>query len=310
MIPVYFINGFLDSGKSEFIKYTLAQPYFQSRQKTLLVVCEEGEIEYDDELLKKSRTIMEVIDDEDAFTSANLIELEKKHKPARIVIEFNGMWDVKNMSLPWHWKIEQQITMIDGSTFQTYFTNMKSLLAEQLRKSELIIMNRCDGIVDKIATYKRNIKAINQQAEIIFEGKDGEINVSLEEDLPYDVSADLLKLDDEGYGVFYLDVLDNMPRYIGKKVEYTAMVLIPDGFPKGYFVPGRMAMTCCADDMAFLGYACKYDGAESLTQKSWVKVTAEVRSEYFEDYKQEGPVLHAISVEKTQKPKQEVISFV
>jgi hypothetical protein len=303
------INGFLDSGKTEFINYTISQPYFQTRSTTLLVVCEEGENEYDPGLLKKSRTVMEVITDKAAFTSANLIELEKKHKPKRIIVEWNGMWNAKEMKLPWHWKLEQQITTIDGSTFSTYFTNMRSLLAEMLRKSELIIMNRCDGIVDKIANYKRNIKAINQQAEIIFEGKDGEINATLEEDLPYDVNAELIELDDMGYGIWYLDVLDNIDRYVGKKISYVGMVLRPNGFPKGYFVPGRMAMTCCADDMAFLGYACKYDGADSFTQKEWVKVTAKVGFEYFSDYGQEGPVLQAVSVEKTEKPKEEVISF-
>lgn len=309
MVPVYIINGFLDSGKTEFISYTISQPYFQSRSTTLLIVCEEGDIEYDPDLLKKSRTVMEVIEEKDAFTSSNLIELEKKHKPKRIIIEWNGMWNAKEMKLPWHWKVEQQITTIDGSTFSTYFTNMRSLLAEMLRRSELIIMNRCDDIQDKIPSYKRNIKAINQQAEIIFEGRDGELNATLEEDLPYDVNKDLIELDDMGYGIWYLDVLDNMNRYVGKKISYVAMVLRPEGFPDGYFVPGRMAMTCCADDMAFLGYACKYDQAASLTQKEWVKVTAEVRLEYFSDYGQEGPVLHAISVEKTQKPKEEIISF-
>ncbi|MBE5870150.1 MAG: GTPase [Lachnospiraceae bacterium] len=309
MIPVYIINGFLDSGKTEFINYTISQPYFQMRGKTLLIMCEEGENEYDPGLLTQTNTVLESIDDKEAFRSANLIELEKKHKPKRIIIEWNGMWNAKEIKLPWHWKLEQQITIIDGSTFSTYFTNMRSLLAEMLRKSEMIIMNRCDGIQDKIPSYKRNIKAINQQAEIIFEGKNGEINATLEEDLPYDVNQDIIELDDMGYGIWYLDVLDNIGRYVGKKITFVGMVLKPDGFPDGYFVPGRMAMTCCADDMAFLGYACKYDKAEELEQKQWVKVTAEVCFEYFSDYKQEGPVLHAIAVEKTSKPKEEVISF-
>ena len=75
-------------------------------------------------------------------------------------------------------------------------------------------------------------------------------------------------------------------------------------------MPGRMAMTCCADDMAFLGYACEFPGADALQQKEWVKVTATVTKEYWEDYKGEGPMLHAISVEKTKAPKDEVISFV
>lgn len=310
MIPVYIINGFLDSGKTEFITYTLGQPYFQTRSTTLLIVCEEGENEYDEKLLKKSRTVMEVMEDEEDFTSQNLINLEKKHKPSRIIVEYNGMWNVRDMKFPWHWKLEQQITMINGATFSTYFTNMKSLVAEHIRKSELIIMNRCDGMEDKLAGYKRNIMALNQNAELIFENASGEMNVTLEEDLPYNLKDDPIVLDDMGYGFWYLDALDNMERYEGKTIEYTAMVLHPPGFPKGYFVPGRMAMTCCADDMAFLGYACRYDGETQLSQKDWIKVTAKVAIEYFEDYGKEGPVLHAVKVEAAAKPKNEVISFV
>lgn len=309
MKPVYIINGFLESGKSEFITYTLEQPYFQIKGKTLIILCEEGEIEYEEELLKQSHSVIELIEDEEDFTPSNLIELEKKHKPERIVIEYNGMWNFKNMKLPWHWKVEQQITTIDASTFPMYFNNMKSLLAEMVRKSEMIIFNRCDGVED-LSTYKRNIKAINAKAEIIFEDSNGEVNEIMEDDLPYDLKQDTLVLDDYGYGIWYLDSLDHLERYIGKTIEFTAMVLKPEKFPKGYFVPGRMAMTCCADDMAFLGFACEYDGADTLTQKEWVKVKATVSKEYWADYNGEGPILHAVSVEKTKAPKEEVISFV
>ena len=309
MKAVYMVNGFLESGKTEFICYTLAQPYFQIRGKTLLIVCEEGEEEYDEQLLAQSRTAIEFIEDEEDFNTAHLIELEKKHKPERIIIEYNGMWNYKNMKLPWHWKIEQQITTIDGSTFPMYFTNMRSLLAEMLRKSEMIIMNRCDGVED-LALYKRNIKALNPQAEIIFEDSEGEVNQIFEDDLPYDLNAPIIELDNEGYGIWYLDSLDNLDRYIGKTVQFVAMTLKPEGFPSGYFVPGRMAMTCCADDMAFLGFACEYDKADTLGNKQWVKVTAKVAKEYFADYNGEGPVLKAISVEYTKAPKEEVISFV
>lgn len=308
MKPVYIVNGFLESGKTEFICYTLAQPYFQVKGKTLLLVCEEGEEEYDEELLTQSRTVMEVIDEEADFNANHLMELEKKYKPERIVIEYNGMWNFKNMKLPWHWKVEQQITTIDASTFAMYFTNMKSLLAEMLRKSEMIIFNRCDEVED-LALYKRNVKAINQQAEIIFEDSEGEVNQIFEDDLPYNLNDPVIELNNEGYGIWYIDSLDNLDRYIGKTVQFTAMVLKPEGFPKGYFVPGRMAMTCCADDMAFLGFACEYDKADSLTNKQWVRVTARVACEYFADYQGEGPVLKAVSVEQTKAPKEEIISF-
>ncbi|MBP3603097.1 MAG: GTPase [Lachnospiraceae bacterium] len=309
MKPVFIVNGFLESGKTEFIRYTIAQPYFQVRGKTLLIVCEEGEEEYDEVLLKRSRTVMEIIEEEEDFTPATLLELEKKHKPERIIIEYNGMWNYKEMKLPFNWKIEQQITTIDASTFPMYFTNMKSLLAEMLRKSEMIIFNRCDGIED-LSSYKRNVKAINQQADIIFEDSQGEVNQIFEDDLPYSLNDPIIELDNDGYGIWYLDSLDNLDRYIGKMIQFTAMVLLPEEFPKGYFVPGRMAMTCCADDMAFLGFACEYEKANTLTNKQWVKVTAKVAKEYFADYQGEGPVLKAVSVEQTKAPKEEVISFV
>ncbi len=308
MKSVYVINGFLESGKTEFITFTLGQPYFQIKGKTLILLCEEGENEYDEALLKRSRTEIELIEDVEDFTASKLLELEKKHKPDRIIIEWNGMWNAKEMKMPWHWKVEQQITTIDATTFPMYFTNMRSLLAEMVRKSELIIFNRCDGI-EELNVYRRNIKAVNAAADVVFEGENGEIDELFEEDLPYDLSQDVIVLDNQGYGIWYLDSMDHLERYIGKKIEFVAMVLKPDNFPKGYFVPGRMAMTCCADDMAFLGYACEFAGAGALKQKEWVKVTATVTKEYWEDYKGEGPILHAVSVEKTKAPKEEIISF-
>ena len=213
------------------------------------------------------------------------------------------------MKLPWHWTVEQQITTINGATFQNYYTNMKSLLAEQIRKSELIIFNRCDGLNEQLGNFKRNIKAVNPTADVIFEDKDGEINQILEEDLPFDLKQPVIDLDTYAYGIWYLDAMDNLSRYIGKTIKFKAMVLRPKDGSTDYFVPGRMAMTCCAEDMAFLGYACKYDKSTELTNKEWVEVTATVHQEFWKDYNGEGPVLHAVSVVPTKKPKDEVVSF-
>ena len=309
MKPVYIINGFLESGKTEFINFTLDQPYFQISGKTLLLLCEEGEVEYDPYVLKRSNTVVEVIDEEADFTVEKMVELEKKHHPERIIIEYNGMWKFRDLRLPWHWRVEQQITTIDASTFPVYFTNMKSMVADMLRKSEMIIFNRCDGIGD-LNVYKRNVKALNPAADIIFEDSSGEIDELMEDDLPYDLSADPIVLDDKTYGIWYLDSLDHLDRYVGKKIQFTALVMKPDGFPKDYFGPGRMAMTCCAEDMTFLGFACVYDKIGLFAERDWVKVTAVVEKEYFADYEGEGPVLHATSVTKAKQPKEPVISFV
>ncbi|MCR5801562.1 MAG: GTPase [Lachnospiraceae bacterium] len=309
MKSVYMINGFLDSGKTEFIKFTLAQQYFQIKGKTLLIVCEEGENEYPQDLLAASRTEMVIIDEEELMTPELLTNLEKKHKPERIIIEWNGMWNYKNLKLPWYWKLDQQITLIDGSTFPMYYTNMKSLLAEMIRKSEMIIFNRCDNVRNDLPAYRRNVRGVNPGAEVVFEDKNGEINEIFEEDLPYSLTDNELTLDGKSYGIWYLDAMDHLERYEGKTLVFQALAMTPPDFPAGYFIPGRMAMTCCADDMAFLGYACKYDKASEIKDKDWVVVTAEVKREYFKDYGGEGPVLYAKSVEKSVEPKDAVISF-
>ncbi|MBQ9867601.1 MAG: GTPase [Lachnospiraceae bacterium] len=309
MKPVYMINGFLESGKTSFINFTIQQPYFQIKGLTLLILCEEGEEEYDEKILKAAKTEVRVIEDEADFNAANLIAIEKELNPERIIIEYNGVWNVKNMKLPFHWNVEQQITLIDASTFPTYYSNMKSMVAEMIRKSELIIFNRCDNVMDNLGSYRRNVKAVNASADVIFENKDGEINEIFEEDLPYDLKSDKIVLDDQSYGIWYMDVMDHIERYSGKTIEFVAMVMKPKGFEADAFVPGRMAMTCCAEDMAFLGYVCKYAGADKLKDRDWVKVSGKLKKEFRKDYKGEGPVIYAEKVESTQRPANEVIGF-
>ncbi len=96
MKPVYIINGFLESGKTEFITYTISQPYFRIQGKTLMIACKEREVEYMDELLRRCNAVLEVIEEEEDCNPSHLVELEKKHRPERISIEYNGWWNFKN----------------------------------------------------------------------------------------------------------------------------------------------------------------------------------------------------------------------
>lgn len=309
-MPVYLINGFLESGKTTFLKETIDADYFAAEGTTLLLVCEDGLVEYEDSLLKKNRTVMEMIEDESDFSIDKLTELEDKYQPERVLIEYNGMWNARDMKLPAHWEIQQQISFIDASTFDTYFSNMKSLLAEMIRKSDLIIFNRCFDN-ENLASYRRSLKAVNQRAQIVFEdAEDDTLDQVTEEDLPYDMKAPIIEIGEEEFGIFYIDALENTERYAGKKVQFKGMVLKPGGFPKNYFVPGRMAMTCCAEDIAFLGFVCKTREARRLENKQWVKVTAEVKNEFWSDYNGKGPVLYAITIEETEPAKEEVLNLV
>ncbi len=306
-IPVFLIDGFLEAGKTQFLQFTMDQDYFQTDGKTLLLVCEEGENEYDEQLLKRSKTSVVYIDSLADMTPERLFELELLNNPERILIEWNGMWNLDELRLPDSWRIYQQITIIDMSTFDLYSANMKPLLYSMVRDSELVICNRCDGIED-LSGYRRTLKAMCQRGEIVFEDSQGEIDEIADEDLPYDVSADVIKIKPEDYGIWYIDCMDRRDRYEGKVVEFTAMVLKSPEFPRNYFVPGRMAMTCCADDMTFLGFITKAREAKDLETKQWVTVRAKIAYEFWKDYGGEGPVLYAESVTSAQ-PIRDVVQF-
>ncbi len=307
IMPVFLINGFLEAGKTEFLSFTMEQEYFQTEGKTLLIVCEEGDTEYEQELLKDSRTSVVYVDELGQISPERLTELELLYNPERVLIEWNGMWNQDDLKLPKDWVIYQQITIVDMSTFELYVKNMKSLLAAMVRGSELVICNRCDGIGD-LERYKRMLKSMNTKCEIVFEDENGEIDELSEEDLPYDLSDDVIEIGPDAYGIWYIDCMDKPERYVGKIVEFTAMVLKSPEFPKNYFVPGRMAMTCCAEDMTFLGYICKAKEARHLETRQWVKVRARVELEFWKDYHGEGPVLYAENVEPAQ-PIEDVVQF-
>ena len=306
-MPLFLVNGFLEAGKTEFLQFTIEQEYFQTEGKTLLIVCEEGEEEYEEELLASTNTTAVYVDELEKLTPEYLEELELLYNPERVLMEWNGMWNQDDLRIPKDWMVYQQITIIDGSTFELYVNNMKPLLGAMVRGSELIIMNRCDGIED-LDSYRRTLKAMNPKAELIFEDEEGEIEEITEADLPYDMSAEVIEISPEAYGIWYIDTLDKPERYRGKTVEFVAMALKAPNFPKNNFVPGRMAMTCCEADTSFLGFMCKARNARTLETGQWVKVKARIEYEFCVDYEGEGPVLYADYVEPAE-PIEELVQF-
>lgn len=309
---VYIIYGFLESGKTQFINFTVAQDYFKQDEPTLIIQCEEGEEEYNEAELKSLNTSLETIEDSEDFTPEKLEELGKKHNADRIIIEYNGMWSAKDIEtlLPKNWVIRQQITIIDGITFETYVNNMRSLFADMIRNSEMCIMNRCRD-VEKLNGYKRTIKSLNTAIEAVFEDEEGEIDLPLtDEDLPYDLKADIVEIKPEDYGIFYLDVWDNPDRYAGKRFRLQTLVMKEPNLPKNFFVAGRPAMTCCADDLVFMGLICKSKEAKNLVDKNSVDMIATIVKEYRSDYGGEGPVLYAESCVKTVPMKDPIVNMV
>ena len=310
-VPIYLITGFLESGKTTFLRFTLDQDYFQIAGKTLLILMEEGEEEYDTKALAKNNTVVEVIEKEEDLTTERLEAMEIIHQPDRVVIEYNGMWLVSrfyDMKLPFGWGVEQQITCVDGSTFQVYMANMKSIFMDMVKYTDMVVFNRCKR-EDPLANYRRSIKVSNQSAEVIFEDEEGEIDDIFGDQMPFDVKAPVIEIPPEDYGIWFVDAMDHPDTYVGKTVRFKGRVMKPRGMGSKFFVPGRIAMTCCADDTTFLGFVCKSAFAPKLKEKEWVEVTAKVAFERRMEYQGDGVVLYAENVTPCEPLEEEMVYF-
>ena len=316
-VPVYIVNGFLESGKTTFIQETLKDPDFSGKEKTLVIACEEGEEEYDEKALSGCRAEVVTVEEKEEFTTEYLRMLNAHYRPQRVMIELNGMWSVEEFleqELPENWVMVQIITLIDASTYQNYLNNTKSIMLGQIKLSDTIIFNRCESGTDKLA-LRRSVKVVNRKGQIIYESADGVTDDAGEEVLPFDIDAPLIDICDDDYGLWYMDAMDNPKKYNGKKVRFRAMVYRTEKLPKRSFVPGRFAMTCCVDDVAFIGFLCKVGenvGSipfEALKNRSYIYVTAEIRVEFYKEYRGKGPVLYATLIEPAPEPEDKLVYF-
>lgn len=310
-IPVYLFSGFMDSGKTSLIKETLIEENFGEGAKTLLIACEDGEVEYDEAELAKVNTKLVMIEEEEEFTESKLKELDLQYKPDQVFIEYNGTWEMATlleMNLPKGWVLVQSLATVDATTFEMYLANMRAMIMEQIFQADVIIINRCDDNTPK-GKFRRAIKVINRKAQIAYERADGTVDNGEMEELPYDLNQDIIDITDMDYGIWYMDALDDPRKYEGKKVRFLALVYRPEKLKKGVFVPGRFAMTCCADDITFVGFKCKYENASDIPHKSWITITAEIHNEFAMEYKGKGPVLYAVDVQPAEKPEDELIYF-
>lgn len=310
-VVVYLMTGFLESGKTSFLKQTIDKRYFKIDGTTVIILCEEGEEEYEEDLLARAKAKIVTVEDPEELTKEFLQEVEDKYHPERVIFECNGMYPVSKMealNVPDGWGLIQEITTVDASTFDVYIANMKSLFVEMVRNADMVLFNRCTEDMP-LAGYRRSVKVVNQGAQIIFEGAEGEIEDIFSDQMPYDLDAPVIKIEDMDYGIWYVDMMDNPEKYKGKVVEIQGRARKVKGFPKGEFVLGRSAMTCCADDITFLGFICKHMAIEDMKANTWVRARGKVGFEFKRAYRGRGPVITLESLEPIQEPEDELVYF-
>ncbi len=308
---VYLFTGFLESGKTTLIQETLKDDGFNTGdEKTLILLCEEGEVCYTKRLAEQVHATVVSVNDPKKLTAPFLAKCEQLFHPDRVMIEYNGMWSVNqflDVELPLRWILVQILSTVDASTFAMYLANMRSILYEQLRHSETIIFNRCDSSTDMLY-LRNNIKAMNKRAQLIYESREGTILSAQEEQLPFDVSADHIELQDYDYGIWYMDALEHPRKYEGKTIAYNVKVYPVDLYKSNAYVAGREAMVCCSDDTSLIGL---WVYTKQLKPKalSWIHLYGRIRVEFDEDYGGEVCVIDEIERTELQEHEDDYVYF-
>ena len=313
---VYVILGFLEAGKTSLIRDLVTDDMFDGNAKTLILACEEGEEEYTQEVLQKGLSACEYIEDEDSFNGKIFEKFLKKHRPDRLIIEYNGMWPVKHIPQIYD-ELEdicfdsevvfQTLAVVNDETFALYMKNMPSMMVEHFKVSQMVIINRCSLETNKRA-IRGSIKAVNPSAQIVYESEDDAF-YEMKEEMPFDINADVINIEDDDFGLWYIDMTEHQENYNGKTLKVTGMIQKAPGLPKEFVVFGRFAMTCCADDVQYMGFLCKADSWKEYKNKQYVTVTARMEYKYMKEYGEEGPVFYAEEIETAEKPKEELVYF-
>ena len=303
-IPVYVFTGFLDSGKTKFIQETLEDSRFNDGERTLILLFEEGEEEYDFSTYPAQNVYLEVLNQE-TVTTRQMADLAKKYRAQRVVAELNGMQQVGDlyMRFPEDWVVAQEVMFADASTFMAYNSNMRNLVMDKLVGAQMVVFNRLEKGSDTMPLHKL-ARAANRKIHILYDYTDGTTQFDdVEDPLPFDINAPVIELKDEDYALWYRDCTEEPAKYDGKTVKFKAQVAMLRRDKDGMFAPGRFVMTCCVDDIQFCGIPCRYKQAKELESRSWVMVTAKISAEKHKLYKGDiGPVLTAIEVVKGATP--------
>ena len=318
-IPVYLFTGFLESGKTTFIQDALEGDDFNAGERTLLLVCEEGEEEYRPEDFFGKNVFIETIDSEDDLNENHLEELRLKHKVERVIIEYNGMWLMEKlfMALPPEWVIYQEMVFADANTFLSYNQNMRQLVFDKLKTAELVVFNRCNRETldaDKKMELHKIVRVANRKSQIIYEYgiNDAEPDTIIDP-LPFDLDADEIEIEEDMFAEWYRDINEEQDKYDGKVIKVKGRVALGGGLPENTFVFGRHVMTCCVEDIQFAGLLCKWDKVSRVKHGGWVDIVAEVKVEYTPVYGDGdqgiGPVLYCKDVKASIPADPEVATF-
>lgn len=309
-LPIFLFTGFLDSGKTKFIQDTLSTAEFVAERNTLLLICEQGEEEYDPSGFAASSVSLVTVENEKELTHSFMVKLLAQYSPDQIMIEYNGMWSLDTLyqSLPDSVAVAQEFAFFDSTTILVYNENMRTATVDKLRSCDLAIFNRMEHGQD-VMPFHKLVRAVSRSCDIVYDYGDGVERDEIEDPLPFDKKAPIIEIADPDYALFYRDLGENLDQYNGKTVKLRVQIAFDDKLRAGEMLVGRKIMTCCIEDTVYSGLVAEYKAADFYREGEWLMLTAKISLKKHPLYQTRGPILAVTELARTDPPQIELTTF-
>lgn len=276
-MKINIVAGMMDAGKTTYISSLLENDFTYRRAggTTLLLLCEEGDTEYEKELLEKHLVTVCSFDEEPDDPVSAFMEKIHEYDPSQVYIEWNSMWASEPAKLKEALNASSFTVVIDGETLSVYFSNMRQLFVNMLKPATLTMFNRA-GSKEKLEEFAQPFRLINDKAGYLLEAPGGYHEKAFEDVMPFDKDADFIELDEQQYGWFCIDAHKNPKAYYGKEIETVFETDRAGQEAEDIFFAGRRIMVCCMADIQMAGFYCSSAAFDVPKDNSFIKMRARV----------------------------------
>ena len=270
------VYGFLDAGKTTYIRENILGDVFYKYGTTLILCFEEGEEGFDPDVLSEKRTSVAYYDD-GGIREFCLRNIEKYH-PDRIYVEMNTMISDLKENLPECMKVTFSMMLIDWSTMPVYYTNFMQLFRQMTSNADQVVFRGCPSN-ELLKPYSQAFRLMNPKASYLRQDPMGYHEKAFEMFLPFSIGSAEIKISEKEYLQLWLDAFDHPEHYEGKTIHFTDPIEFRKDGADGKWSCGRVVMTCCMADLQFMSFVLEQNSPElgKVSDGGWAVMEALAR---------------------------------
>ena len=267
-IDTRLVYGFLDAGKTSYIRENVLSDVFWKYGSTLILCFEQGEEDYDAESLAQKNAFVVYYDGGDVAGFCR--DAMEKYRPGRIYVEMNAMMTELAAALPACLKKTFAVTLIDWETMALYYTNFMPMMKQMVTDSQQVVFRGCPS-ADLLAPYSQAFRLMNPKASYLRRDPMGYHEKAFEMFLPYSLEDAEIVIGEWRFLPFWLDALDHPEHYEGKEIVFKDPVELRRAGEAGAWSCGRVVMTCCMQDLQFMSFEAEMSEADAAEcREGWV----------------------------------------